>query len=264
MGRDTRNKRADRTEADPDALNHRFEGRDKVDELLAMAGSVLDVDGVFETFQEAQKEGATPAEVFPVLFDSEPRFPKAEVARRFYENLFGLWELAKSGGALPPPKEPRPPRVKREKPEPPEPFGTEEPSAAFVERASRFLEGDERTLLRLHDSFENRQDAMLGSLDATGLSDEGYVAARQVLFELFAMLELGRASFPGQLGKASVACVAEDVFEGPVPEKAQLPEALGAFVEKSLQEKDLPAQELERIRMTVLQGAVALWRASRT
>lgn len=263
MARDTRRKRPERRDAEPDSLAPKFEGRDRLDELLATAGSLLDCEGVFETFQEAQREGAPPAEVFPVLFDAEPRFPNADTARRLYENLFGLWALASTGAPLPAGKAQRPPKVKRERPPPPTPFGSGVPDAAFVQAASRYLEGEERVMLRLNDAFENRQDAMLGSLDAAGLSDEGYVATRQVLFELFAMLELGLTVIPGQLGKASVASVPEEVFEGAAPEKSQLPEALGAFVEESLQQKDLPANELEQIRLRVLQGAVALWRAAR-
>ena len=39
---------------------------------------------------------------------------------------------------------------------------------------------------RLRHAFENRQDALLTSLDERGLSDEGYGALRQVLVELHA------------------------------------------------------------------------------
>lgn len=235
----------------------------KLEELLAEVGSPLDADGVFETFQEAQAEGAEPAEVFPVLFDAEPRFSSPDVARRFYANLFGLWDLVKQGGALPAQRVKAPKAVK-ERPPAPTPFGAQVPTREFVEAAARFLHADERLQLRLNDAFENRQDALLTALDAAGLSDEGYVAARHALFELFAILELGLASMPGLLGKAMVGSVDGDVLETSQPlAPGQLPEALRAFVEQAVAETDLPGSALAEVQRLALQGAAGLWAAAK-
>lgn len=253
--------RRPRKAAERDELEHHFEGREILDELLALAGSPFDSEVVVETFQEAQSQGDGPSEAFPVLFEGEPQFPSAEVARRLFQNLFGVWDLVQSGEPVPLESREKRVKVKRVKLPPPEPFGKGEPDAEFVDTAWRYLEDDERTQLRLNDAFENRQDALLTWLDAEGFSDEGYVLARQVLFELFAMLELGMAPFAGQLGKPMVGSVDPDAFPGAAPDVASLPVALTEYIGEALLETDLPDAELEQVRARVQQGAVALWNA---
>jgi len=244
-----------------DELEHRFEGREILDELLAIAGSPFDSEVVVDTFRDAQSEGDGPSEVFSVLFDGEPLFPSVEIARRLFQNLFGLWDLVASGETVLLDGTQKRVKVKKEKLPPPEPFGAEEPSSEFVDAAWRFLEEDERTQWRLNDAFENRQDALLTWLDAEGFSDEGYVAARQLLFELFAMLELGLAPFAGQLGKPMVGSVDPELFTGAAPDLAGLPDALREYIEEALLETDLADEELAQVREKVQQGALALWNA---
>ncbi len=175
-------------------LERRFEGRARLDALLAKAGSLADSEDVAEAFREAL-ETVEPAaamhEVVRGLFDDEPRFASPAEARALYGNLFGLWDLLAAGQKVdlsqPPPKEraPRPPP-----PQPPGAFG-DAPDEAWVEEGWRYLDLAERERQRLSDAFENRQDALVSWLDDGGLSDAAFALAREVLFEVFALLELG-------------------------------------------------------------------------
>lgn len=260
-------------------LERHFEGAGVLDELLALAGSRYDTEGVLVAFRTAHKEGDAPRDVIPALFDGEPRFPSPELARRLYGNLFGLWDLAASGGTVeleaPAPVE-RPPRPVRTPA--PAPFGPGGPDEAFVEQAWRHLEDDERARTRLHHAFENRQDALLQALDEAGLSDEGYGVARFLLFELHAFLELGRpdkglarvdpralAAPPSQGGRPSQD---SPPSQGSPPfQGSPLPPALVAYAEEALfeaeqdEEAPVPAEELPRVRELVMRGLAALWNA---
>jgi hypothetical protein len=244
-------------------LERHFEGRAVLDELLGLAGSRYDTEGALVAVRLGQQEGHAPGEVFPALFDGEPRFPSPEVARRLYGNLFGLWDLVRQGGSVPleeaPPREARPP--KRERTPPPPPFGAEGPDEAFVEQAWRHLEDDERSRTRLLHAFDNRQDALLQALDEAGLTDEGYGVARFLLFELYAFLELGRPDRPPPR-------VLPRVLEAdPPPGAAPLPPALVAYAEEALfeaeqdEEAPLSAEEAPRVRTLVMRGLAALWSA---
>jgi hypothetical protein len=242
-------------------LERHFEGRQVLDELLALAGSRYDTDGVLVAFRTAHAEGDGPRDVIPALFDGEPRFPSPEVARRLYGNLFGLWDQVAAGGKVE--LEAPPPREVRQKPQrtpPPPPFGPEGPDEAFVEQAWRHLEDDERSRTRLLHAFENRQDGLLQALDESGLSDEGYGVARFLLFELHAFLELGR---PGK----GLARVDGRALETDPPEALSLPPALVAYAEEALfeaeqdEEAPLSAEELPRVRTLVTRGLAALWNA---
>ncbi|RKH89000.1 hypothetical protein D7Y04_43570, partial [Corallococcus sp. AB038B] len=129
------------------------------------------------------------------------------IARLLYQNLLGLWDLVEEGRAVRLEDGPRPPRPKKVKAPLPQAFHPDEPTGEFVEAAWRYLEDDEKARTRLMHSFENRQDALLGALDAAGLTDEGYGVARHLLFELYAMLELGWS--PGVASVRSAALVAD-------------------------------------------------------
>jgi hypothetical protein len=154
---------------------------------------------------------------------------------------------------------PRPPRPKKVKPTPPPPFAPGEPSPEFVEAAWRYLEDDEKERTRRLHTFENRQDGLLGALDAAGLTDEGYAVARYLLFELHAMLELG---WPSGLSSVDPA-----VLEKPGTEVPPVPPTLTAYAEESLfeaeqdEEQPLSAEESARVRTLVRSGLAALWGA---
>ncbi len=242
-------------------LVHHFEGKTRLQGLLEIAGSPLDVAAVVERMKEGQARGAPPASVFPTLFEDEPRFPDPQLARALYQNLFGLWDLLAEGERWDEEeKQPRPPRPKKVKPVPPPPFAEGEPTPDFVEAAWRYLEDlEERDYGRLLDSFENRQDALLGFLDERGLSDEGYGLARHLLFELHAMIELG---WPKGLRSVSLA-----ELEGEPSGALTIPAALQAYSDETLFEAEqdesspLSPDESAKVREVVKQGLAALWGA---
>lgn len=235
----------------------RFEGAQTLDGLLDLAGSPCDTREALSRMQEAHAQGLGSDEVIPSLFDGEPHFPSPDVARRLYQNLLGLWDLVQEGRNVR--LEAPTPKVKKARPLPPTPFAPGEPDTAFVESAWRYLEDEEKARVRLMHAFENKQDGLLGVLDAAGLGDEGYALARHLLFELYAMLELG---WPP--GVASVAPKAlEDVGTDALP----VPEALAAYADEALfeaehdEERPLPADELARVRTLARRGLAALWGA---
>ena len=224
----------------------RFEGSELLTELLAVAGCHLSLEEIVDGMRAARADGAAPGEVIPTLFEQEPRFPNPEVARHLYENLLGLWELAGQEGPLKldGPVEERPRRPKKAPPPPrPPAFGLEGPDATYVERAWRYLDTvDDRERTPLTHSFENRQDALLVELEGKDLSDEAFSCARQLLFELFAMIELG---WPGGTG---------DVVAEP-------PLALTEYCDQVLAEAEL--EESEPLRAAVAQGLTELWKSRR-
>lgn len=239
---------------------HHFEGKTPLQGLLEIAGSELPVETVVERMKEAHARGQAPASVFPGLFEGEPRFPDPELARALYQNLFGLWELLAEGKSWDEEQRPRPPREKKPKAMPPAPFAPGEPDEAFTEAAWRYLEDlEERDYNRLADSFENRQDALLGFLDDSGLSDDGYGHARHLLFELHATIELG---WPKGLRSVSLA-----ELEGGSRSASSIPAALQAYSDETLFEAEqdeaspLSPEESAKVREVVKRGLAALWSA---
>lgn len=238
-------------------LERHFEGPEVLDELLALADSPLDTQAVAEAMLVGQAERASASQVIPTFFEGEPRFPSAEVARRLYQNLFGLWDLLGAGKkvdlTVKPPRPPRPPRV-----EAPPPFAPGEPDDAFVEAAWRHLSDlrpHERA--RLEDTLENRQSFLLQWLDGSGLSDEAFAVARHLLYELFAMLHLG---WP-----AGLLTVQRAKLGGPSDEPA--PAALVRYAEEAVFESQqdeqtpLPSADAKRVELLVGQALAALWSA---
>lgn len=236
-----------------------FEGVQVLDGLLQLAGTSHDSLTVLAHMRQAHTEGRSSQEVIPGLFEQEPRFESPELARRLFQNLLGLWDLVEEGKSVRLEDGPRPPRPKKQKVEPPRPFGPAEPDTAFVEAAWRYLEDDEKARTRLHDAFENKQDALLGALDDAGLTDEGYGVARHLLFELHAMLELG---WPQGLSS-----VAPKAMEDPGTEASPVPTALAAYADEALfeaeqdEEHPLTPEELAKVRTLVKRGTAALWSA---
>ncbi len=241
------------------AFSHRFDGAELLDGLLEMTGSPLRTPEVLERIQAAQRDGVPSSELIPSLFDGEPHFPDPTYARQLFENLLGLWDLVAGGGPIRLNAKPvRKPRERKVSAPAPAPF-QDAPDGEYVEVAWRYLEDmDERERSRLSHAFENRQDALLGFLDERGLSDDGYGCARHLLFELFAMIELGWP--PG---------VASAAPGDPKTGEVQIPGALAAYADEVLfeaeQDEELPlaGEELARVRDAVNQGLKALWQARR-
>ncbi len=233
---------------------HHYEGPDVLGELLAAAGSPLSVAEVIDAMRLAQRERRAASDVLPELFGKgEPRFGDPLEAQLTFQNLLGLWDLLASGRPLPQRKGERPPKPSRPVPVHPGPYGPKGPDDAWVEKAWRYLEDvPERERRRLEDAFENRHDALVGDLDAAGLSDDGYLAARRLIFELYAMIELGRPSGRQESGGAR-----------------SIPPAFRAYAEEALfeveqdEEAPLPAEEAARVRDVVDRSLAALWEARR-
>ncbi|AKQ69348.1 hypothetical protein A176_006260 [Myxococcus hansupus] len=241
-----------------DEFQRQFEGAPTLDGLLDLAGSSLNSAQVLERMREALGQGVPVSDVIPSLFDEEPRFPSPDIARRLYQNLLGLWDLVEEGKQVRMEDGARPPRPKKVKATAPAPFHPGVPTSEFVEGAWRYLEDDEKTRTRFTHAFENRQDALLGALDAAALTDEGYGVARHLLLELYAMLELG---WPPGLTSVNPAVLEADTDAPPVPQplKDYADEAL--FEAEQDEEQPLSSQELEVVRRLVHRGLAALWGA---
>ncbi|MDX2012672.1 MAG: hypothetical protein SFW67_20910 [Myxococcaceae bacterium] len=223
---------------DDDALERRFDGKPALEKLLAKSGALGDVDDVVGAFREAVAKGVPPQPVILALWPDEPRFESVKDAEALFSNLLGLYKLIASGepfdlgpkGALG--------KVKREKAPAPEPLGAEAPTAEWLDAAWRYLEDAPREREKLGHGFDNKQDALVSLIDASGLSDAGFAVARELCFEVFAMLEVG-----GRLVRA--------VDEADVPKKdVELPEALEAWIDDGLVEAEaadeLPLPEAEQ------------------
>ncbi len=233
-----------------DEFKRKFEGREVLDGLLELAGSAMDSDQVLEAMEEANRQGEQVAGLIPTFFEEEPRFTDPSLAQRMFENLLGLWDAVAAGKPVrldPPP--PRPP--KKAPPPPPGYFHPGEVTAEWLASARVYLKDAEpRTRNRLHDAFENREDALLTWLDEQALSDEGYSCARQALFELFAMLELG---LPRGVGSARVERASLDAEVAP--------QALRELAEQAVRRS--PDAEAKQVADAVMQGLSALWRVRR-
>jgi hypothetical protein len=249
--------RRERRSRDEPAFVHRLESPEVLADLLGIAGSSLAPEEVLRRFRTARAEGAEAGEVIPTLFPEPPRFPNPDIARRLFQNLLGLWDAAKSREfRLPSPRD-APRRTRPETVEPPGPPGPSGPDAAYVQAVRAWLGSDRRARDRLTDSFENRQDALLGSLDERRLSDEGWGVLRQLAFELHAVLEHADGAAP--------ASVPPEALEGDPAAKA--PVELIGLVDQALAhvEQDgpgpVPAADRETVRILGRQVLGALWGA---
>jgi hypothetical protein len=246
--------RRDRRGRDPPEFVHRFESAEVLGELLGIAGSPLEPEEVLQRFRSGRAGGAEASEVIPTLFPEPPRFPNPDVARRLFQNLLGLWNAsARADFRLP--GAPRPPPPERVAPPgPPGPGGVD---GVAVEAMRAWLAADRRARERLTDSFENRQDALLGSLDERGLSDEGWGVLRQLAFELHAVLEHADGAAP--------ASVPPEALEG--DPAATVPVELIGVVDQAVSraEQDgtgpVPETERETVRALGRRVLGALWEA---
>ncbi len=231
--------------------------------LLQIAGCTCSPEEVLERMRQGQARGEAASAVIPTLFPGEPRFPDPSLAKQLYQNLLGLWDLVESGAPIRLDRAPPAPRPRKARAAPPLPFGEAGPDAEFVERSWRYLEDlDKRGRDRLQHSFENRQDALLGFLEEQGLTDNGVACARLLVFELFAMIELG---WP--LGTSPVL---RSELEGEPKVAKEAPIALKDYAEEAVfeaeQDEELPLTPLQsaRVRAVVMTSLRALWSARRT
>jgi hypothetical protein len=237
-------------------FDRRFEGAAILAGLLELSGSPYGPEEVLANFREAREAGQAASDVIPTLFPAEPRFADASDARRLFENLLGLWELAAGPLSL----APQQPRARKPKPAPPGLFLTLPPTGAWMEAAGGYLQGDANARQRLLHSFENRQDALVTFLDEEGLSDEGYGVLRHLAFELHAMLELGCGMAPGRVDPAALMG-SPGGDGGPSAFLAYADEAL--FKAEQDKEAPVPATETAALRGWSRKLVAALWAARR-
>lgn len=238
-------------------LDRKFEGPEKLQKLLEQAGILADVDDITEAFKAAQKDDVPPATVIEALFEDEPRFGSPKEAAALYGNLFGLWDLLASGGAVKGPSKPQRP-VKPVAPPPPPFFPKEGPDDLWVERAWRYLEvAEPKALQKLQHAYDHRCDALLTWLDEQGPSALAFGLAQHLLFELFAMLELGS---PKGIGIVDPPVNQDEVGGG-------VPSALAAYAEEAVfeaeqdDEEPLPGEEAKRLHPLMGRALAALWKA---
>ena len=203
----------------------RYEGEDALAALLKDAGSPLSVDDVCALMHDAQAEDVGVDELFPELFDDEPRFSTRQDAQRLYANLFGLWDRIAGKSEAPSPI-----RELAPAPEPLEGPLTDE----FVEMAWRHLADlplreSERWLHR----WENTQPELTEALRVEAGEDDAVLDNADTLgFELWAMLELAQP-------QRRLRAVLFDEFRAAL-ESSDAPEpALGVYIDEAVEEAKL-------------------------
>lgn len=237
-----------------DSFARRFDGRQTLERLLQRSGALGDVDDVLGAFKEAVAQGHPPQPVIMALWPDEPRFESPKEAEQLFSNLLGLFELVASGETFDVGRA-LPPGVSRRE-RAPRPEALEgAPSLDWLEGAWRFLEDTPRERDRLGHAFDNRQDALVSVIDASGLSDAGFAVVRALAFEVFALLELGGRSV-------------RTVHEEQVTDDGALPDSLREWIEEGLVEaeaaEELPLPEADQgpARDLAVRVVAALWRAS--
>lgn len=235
-----------------------YEGPEVLTALLGRAGSPHDAEHVAAAFQRAQAAGEPRSTVIPSLFPEEPRFESPDDARRLYANLFGLW--ARLAAGLGPHDDA--PDVVPEPPAPPPlpPRGTapgDAVPAETVEAVWRHLAAaPPRDAKRLRDRFENAQPDLVGWLQAAPLPEAGAVAAQDLTFELWAMLD---QAFGDRVGTIPFQDLRERETEPPPLQETQ--PGLAAYVAEQLDhlaDEDLSFGPEERAQVEkALAAAVA-------
>ena len=165
-------------------IERTFEGQAVLQQLLTASGSIVDVEDVASAFAEASAQGVPAPVVIQALWEDEPRFNSPAEAARLFGNLLGLYELVANGLKVDLTQSVE--RVKRVKAQKPEPFGETGPTDDFVEAAWRYFDDFPKERERHAHAFENRQDALISWLDASGLSDSAFGLTRFLLGEVFA------------------------------------------------------------------------------
>lgn len=204
----------------PGSITPVYEGPEVLTALLGRAGSPHDAEEVAAAFSRALAAGEARSAVIPGLFPQEPHFESPDDARRLYANLFGLW--ARLAAGLGPHDDA--PDVLPEPPPPPAlplhgttPGDTVPP--ATVEAVWRYLAGaPPREVRRRRDRFENAQPDLVAWLQASPLPASGTVAALDLAFEAWAMLD---QAFGDRVGSVPFQALREREAEPPPLQETQ-------------------------------------------
>ena len=228
----------------------RYEGEDALAALLKDAGSPLSVDDVCALMHDAQAEDVGVDELFPELFDDEPRFSSPQAAQRLYANLFGLWDrIAGKPGA---------PSPKREAAPAPEllegPLTDEFVDAAWKHLADLPLRESERWLHR----WENTQPELTEALRVEAGEDDAVLDNADTLgFELWAMLELAQPQMRRRV-------VLLDEFQAALESSDAVEPALASYIDEAIEEaklaepplSDEQAEKVARMARAVVRALV--------
>lgn len=235
---------------DDDDLERRYEGQKVLQALLTGSGAMADVDDVVGAFQEAVKNGVPPAVVIQALWEDEPTFESPKKARALFANLLGLFDLVESGQTVNLETHAKP--TKRVKATAPAAFEGE-PDDAFVEAAWRYFDDHPKAREKLAHGFDAHQDPLSSWLDAQGFEDDAFVLARQLLSDVFAMMELGGAPCATVSDKA----LGKKANALPAPFARWVEE--GVFEAKEHEKTPLDATVAEQVLDAAMRGAAALW-----
>jgi hypothetical protein len=224
----------ERERGQPVGVEAVYEGPSVLDALLAQAGSPYRAGDVVSRFRHALEHGAGRDAAIPALFPDEPHFASPDDARRLYGNLFGLWHRVRAGRGA---EDDAPvPAASAAPPEPPPPLparGTErgrQVSPPLVEAVWRHLDAlPQREKQRQRDRFSSAQPDLAAWVEALALDDVGSVAAQDLVFECWAMLD---QAFGDALHAVPFAALRARETEPPPLEHEQ--PALAAYVTEVL------------------------------
>jgi hypothetical protein len=214
-------------------LSRVYEGAPVLEALLAAVGAPHPAEAVKALFKEAQLAGALPSEVFPGLFEAEPKFASPEAARRLYGNLFGLWDRIAAGQldeprsrsekAAPPPPIPPPPEVE----------GALIPDG-FVQAALGALTTlPEKERTRQRDRFEQRESELCDAIRQMNLSPGAEQAGLDLAFEVWLLCGW---SLGARAGRCDFSALQKPTPQGSQP-------ALDRFIAEWLGEAELDEEE---------------------
>jgi hypothetical protein len=239
---------------DEDELERRYEGQKVLQALLTSSGAMADVDDVVGAFKEAVKTGVPPAVVIQALWEDEPKFESPKKARALFANLLGLFDLVESGQAVDLESHAKP--TKKVKATAPAPFEAE-PDDAFVEASWRYFDDHPRAREKLAHAFDAHQDPLSSWLDAQGFDDDAFVLARQLVSDVFAMMELGGAP----CATVSEKALSKKSLPLPPPFARWVEE--GVFEATEHEQTPLSAAVAEQVLDAAMRGAAALWAAKK-
>ena len=217
-----------------DGFGRVYEGEATLRKLLASCGAQMGVADVVEMLKTGLDAEMQPDEVFPELFDEEPRFTSPADARRLYANLFGLWDRLAAGRSVEPTG--RPVGTGREAAPPPEPM--EPPlSPEFVEAAWKHLADlPPKDMERWLHKWANIQPELTEALQLeSGEDAEVADTADTLAFEVWVMLELAQHT--------RIRPVRMEEFLGQLRSKTAPEPALDRYIEDALEEARLDEEQ---------------------